>query len=149
MDFPNPRTLHEIGEVLREAEWRVQSMTGKPGWSASKTYKGKATTVLVVVGAPMKGLVLFRTVFGFPCPPDHRDALVQLMNDINGAWPIMGFYLDGDVACYRTHVIREEDGSLSKRLLLQTCAAVLEIVTQQRERLEVVAATGKRPPPSD
>ena len=44
-----------------------------------------------VVGVPMKGLVLFRAVYPFSCPNEHRDALIQRMNLINAAWPMMGF----------------------------------------------------------
>jgi hypothetical protein len=149
MDYPNPADVFEMGQVLRDAGWRLQSRDRGPGWVASKTIRGHVVIVHISVGEHRAGLLLYRMVYPFSCPSRHRDEMVAAMNRVNGAWPIMGFYLEGDVVTYRTHLIRAEDGSVTKRGLLQTGAAVLEVVTQQWDRFESIAKTGSWTQPAE
>ena len=149
MDYANPADTFEMGQVLRDAGWRVRSRDRGPGWVASKTIRGHVVIVHISVGEPMRGLLLYRAVYPFSCPGRHRGAMVKAMNAVNGAWPMMGFYLAGDVVTYRTHLIRAEDGSVTKRGLLQTGAAVLEVVTQQWDRFESIAKSGEWTQPDE
>jgi len=142
IDYSNPSDAFEMGQVLGDAGWRLQSRNRGPGWVASKTIRGHVVSVHISIGEPVRNVLLYRAVYPFSCPSRHRRSMVSAMNAINGEWPIMGFYLSGDVVTYRTHLIRAEDGSVTKRGLLQTGAAVLEAVTQQWDRLASIAETG-------